>query len=950
MKKFIYCALTSLLLATSGAEFSPAPQQQRSISIGKTPVIEMAKAGKIGFEIVAGNTPTTKFAAQEVADTLSKVFNTKIPVLSTPSGRVPAIVIGDAAFAAKCGIDVQTLDRDGFVIKTVDKNIIIIGRDDPTKAPLKEVRNYGLMAERGTLNGVYDFLERFAGVRFYFPGDAGTVIPRQNDWTLPEINISDRPDYLQRRIYLGESIAFPSESPANIRELNHLRLRLETMAIPNCHGLAFLGLIQRFAQSHPEYFALQDNGLRHFDTTAARSSSRNGHICFSSKIKDVIIDDAEAFLTGQPASSRNIIMPNGKSYWSNSRFPAGMPFFNIMPNDSCYRCRCPECWSHFSKGPQETSNYIWKFFTDIAREGQKRKLPGYFTTMAYDEYKLIPNVDIPKNLLVMLALRGPWNAHNTDATKYDLELLKGWNDKLKAKTWLWTYPSKWSLDLPGVPNYAPRATGKYYAGYAPWIFGAYMEAESDTFMGGAINFYLFSRVAWDNQSDVDAILDEYNKLMFGPAAAEMAQIGDILETKWLDSVGRSVETPEGPKTQLPSLFDLWNKIWSPEEIAKVDATFERAEKAASADPEALNRVRFMRAELWRPLKNAREQWSKTIDAKSNWYAVMPEGQWSDPYFLIPLGGKPAEVKTSVRMKRDTENFYFSFECEEPLTSAMVAPERQRDDLGMWADSCVEVHLDPAGSGAERYQFMLTAGNGFADMLVKNKYADAKWNSGAESKAVITSDKGYTVEIKIPRRSMPEAIPGKFKANFTRHRVLSGVKVTSLYAWSFFAKNFGDLQNYGTIRFEADPRPQLLKDGSFIAPIRGRFVGTDWFSGKPLKRDDQTFVTAGTSIVLEKGQQLAQYLPELKPETDYVLSFWVKLADKTEFITRFDEGSGHVYMLPKVKISGPLPWTRQEFKFRTRANVGGKSQAYVRFQLQGDDSNAWLNAAELREGK
>ena len=32
--------------------------------------------------------------------------------------------------------------------------------------------------EQGTMYAVYDFLERFAGCRFYFPGELGTILPR----------------------------------------------------------------------------------------------------------------------------------------------------------------------------------------------------------------------------------------------------------------------------------------------------------------------------------------------------------------------------------------------------------------------------------------------------------------------------------------------------------------------------------------------------------------------------------------------------------------------------------------------------------------------------------------------------------------------------------------------------------------------------------------------------
>ena len=276
--------------------------------------------------------------------------------------------------AAKNGIDVKKFDRDGFAIRTIGNNVLIVG-DDDSKDPLKNNQGYGLMPKRGSLFGTYDFLERFTGARFYFPGDMGTVTVPMKDWRLPTINIYDRPDFLQRNISCGRA-AF-NGLPKDAKGVNFQRLRLSTIVIPNCHGLAVMQFIKRFAKSNPEYFALQENGLRHFDTKAARPSSRQGHICFSSDIKKVIIEDAVAFLNKKDAKTR------GMTHWSWSRHPSGMPYFNIMPNDCCYPCQCAKCKPHFSKGYKAGSDFIWQFFVDIANEVKKRNAPGCLTTMAY---------------------------------------------------------------------------------------------------------------------------------------------------------------------------------------------------------------------------------------------------------------------------------------------------------------------------------------------------------------------------------------------------------------------------------------------------------------------------------------------------------------------------------------------------------------------------------------
>ena len=945
MKNKLLCTLlafSAALFALNGA--TPRiydAKMPRKIQIARNIAMMMARNGKVNFEIVYAPGAVPRYAANEAAAVLSKAFGVKITPRTKLSGKVPAIIIGDAKLAAKHGIDVTKFDRDGYAIRTIGNNILIVGQDDKGD-PLKNVQGYGYMSRRGSLFGTYDFLERFAGVRFYFPGEMGTVIPPMKDWALPTINIYERPDFLQRNISCGNEASFKN-LPANTRSLNFQRLRLSTIIIPNCHGLALLQFIQRFAKSNPEYFALQANGLRHFDTKAARPSSRYGHICFSSDIKKVIVDDADAFLNKKGARSR------GLTHWSWSRYP-DMPYFNIMPNDCCHPCQCAKCKPHFDKGPKAGSDFIWKFFVDIANEVKKRNIKGSLTTMAYANYREIPPFEIPDNLLIMLALRGPWNDLNPGAYKKDLAILKAWSEKIKGKTWLWTYPHKLYIE-PGIPNYAPLAVGRFYKECAPHIFGAYMEAETDVYLFSAMNYYIYSRVAWNNNTDVKAVMDEYFTKMYGKAAPHMAKFSAILENKWLSCVGRSIETPEGPKTFFPSTVELWTKYYGEDFIKEVNTLFAKAEAAVKKDAESLKRVRFMRQELFGKILECREKWARTVSAKDHWYTIMPENKWSAPLYLLPLKDSknniaPPEVSTAVSMKRDKDNFYFKFECEEPFKNKVVAPARPRDYAKLWEDNTVEVHLDPTGEGKERFQFIVSSSGAVLDIKISKVVLDMKWNANCTAK-VTPSKKGYTIELTIPRKDLPVAVPGKFKANFNRYRVVSGEKTIPYYTWSVFAKGFGDQENFGRIFFEKKSTPQLIKDGDFKKNPSSRFIGA-WFSGAALVKDKGVFLHNGESLKLVNGQNLAQYV-KFKPETEYILSFWVKLGADSSFNVRVDENNGFVRWLPTQKLQGPQQWIRQEFRFKTNKKPAGK-KAYIRLQLFGKASTAWVSNVELYEAK
>ena len=944
MKVKLLCGVLALsaAVALQGAPRVYDAKMPRKIQIARDIAMMPVKNGKVNFEIVCTSNKVAQYAAQEAAAVLSKTFGTTIKPKSKASGKCPAIIIGDTKLAALNGIDVSKFDRDGYAIRTIGNNILIVGQDDNSN-PMNASPGYGYMSRRGSLFGTYEFLERFAGARFYFPGEMGTVIPRMKDWTLPTINIYDRPDFLQRNISCGREASFDNLPPKTTTH-NFQRLRMSTIVIPNCHGLALLQFIDRFAKSNPEYFALQANGLRHFDKTASRPSSRNGHICFSSDIKKVIIEDAVAFLTNQPAKSR------GLTHWSWSRYPQ-MPYFNIMPNDCCHPCQCAGCKPYFDKGKQSGSDFIWKFFVDIANEVKKRNVKGSLTTMAYANYREIPPYEIPDNLLVMLALRGPWNDLNPRAHKKDMAILKAWADKIKGKTWLWTYPHKLYIE-PGIPNYAPRAVGKFYKECSPYIFGAYMEAETDVYLFSAMNYYMYSRIAWNSETDVNAVMDEYFVKMYGKAAPFMSKISDLFEKTWLSCVGRSIETPEGPVTVFPSTLELWNNYYGEKFINEVNTLFANAERAVKNDADSLKRIRFMRANLYGKLLESRTKYLRSTSAKEHWNAVMPENKWSRPCYLLPLkerGAKaipPAEVRTFVTMKRDADNFYFKFDCEEPFMSKVVAPARPRDYEKLWEDNTVEVQLDPAGEGKERYQFIISSSGAVQDIKISKTIHDKKWNANCTAKVTPKAGKGFIVELTVPRKDLPAAVPGKFKANFNRFRVVSGEKVRPCYTWSVFAKTFGDQENFGRILFEEKVYPQIIKDGDFAKPVsQKRFLGS-WSCNSPLAKDKSIFIHNGESLKLVNEQSLAQVV-KFKPETEYIMVFWVKLDDKSSFNVRVDENNGAVCWLPRQRIKGPQEWIRQEFRFKTAKKQPGP-KAYIRFQHFGKNGTAWISSAELYE--
>ena len=965
MKKILLLFLTLAAVLCTAAPplklpFTLEPQTPRKITIGKKAVMTLTANN---FDIVAGRTPTAKYAAKEIADALSSVFGTKLKVVTRPGKKSYHICVGDKILAKTLKIDPQKFDRDGFVMRTAGNKILIIGNDHPAKDPYRNASGGGDRGEKGTLFGAYDFLERFAGVRYFFPGRIGTHTPPAQKLEIPAIDIYDRPDFIQRRFNDYNYAQMPIKRYDGwSRALNNLRNRKETFEIPNCHGLAYLGYVQRFAKTHPEYFMVKKDGSRADGSVVVEPSSANGHLCSSSGIKEEIIKDAISFFKKESPAVRGVLNRRGKSSWGMHSL--SLPFFNIMLNDCSNICYCKECWKHFSKGKQATSNYMWKFFNDIADGVKKAGVPGYLTTMAYGEYRPIPDMKIADNLLVMLALRGPWNEYLPKTQKEDLALLKAWSEKLGQKTWLWTYPGKYYGHMPGIPHTTPRSLVSFIKKAKPYIFGLYIECESDVLIFNYLTYYVFGKITWNTDLNVEDLLNDHARSFYGPAAAPMKEFFDRIEKHWERIAANVVETAEGPKTIYPSELVLWTKIYSPAELKRLSSLFDKAEKLAAGEKTYLERVRFIRKEFFGAILKESAHFNDMNDAAKAWRFPMTEfkgkgrpslKEWNQalPFHLAGMTGKPAEVKTVVKVLYDAQNFYFRFECAEPHTAKMIA-ENHKKDGRVWDDSDVEIFISPDGNRNRYYQILVNAKGALADLKWVN-VPDFKWESNAKVFSQIIPGKGWNVEVILPRSSMDKSSPEGILAEFSRQRVLKNVKFdTKYYCWSPFARKFGDVSRFGNLLFKADEEKNIIIN-SDLDPKKYH-----WGISKGGFRDSKIFVTGGTSVRLtqaEPSSYLVQKpLKALKPDTEYEVSFFgrmenvKKLTDKASgFYLRFDYGNGRPTYFPRppAQMDGSCPWTGFKFKIRTPKDLKPE-KSYIIFTLRKATGTAWVDHVKVCE--
>ncbi len=574
--------------------------------------------GRAEVVLAEGAPGAAAFAACEATNFLSRVLGSAVPVVRRPTGGgVASLVLGSNEWCAAAGVLPDPSVRDAFRIRVAGGRVFVVGNDD-------DVDVFGLMrrgAHRscfrsGTLFGVYEFLERFAGVRFYFPGEMGTVVPRARR-VVAKGDLSVRPDFEVRDCFVssagmwpddvdgaGRPVKVPWRDADALRLVYRLRLRECSERPSCCHGQNGFRIAERFSDTHPEYFMLRKDGTRCVGTEFEHGWMGR-QLCHTSPVWDVIREE------------------------TLERIRRGAKSVDVMPQDGMQPCQCPTCQARFSTTNFSLSSgyateLIWSNTVAVARAITAAGLDGSVAQMAYGTYRGLPSMDIPENVNLVLAVGGPWSESRPDIRDRQVEFVRSWAGKLGRKvSWIWTYPMKnyGRLQAPGVPQSAPHAYLSFYGRVAPYIKGTFAETDCGRgrplhLLHNYLNFYAFSKFAWDHSFDLDAALKEHDRLMFGAGAGEMAKFFARVEELWIGKVAiPSVigETEIGPVAyEGPTELDLWTKIYTPKVIAELGGYLDRAERLAGRGTLSARRVAWIRAGFLGTMVEASSEFMKDV--------------------------------------------------------------------------------------------------------------------------------------------------------------------------------------------------------------------------------------------------------------------------------------------------------------------------------------------------
>lgn len=441
----------------------------------------------------------------------------------------------------------------------------------------------GKFVPQATCYAVYDFLERFCGVRWYAPGDAGTVIPAAATLSIggsdvrrkPAMEFRDVPPSLRD---LSWGLVARGSSRPQDAELFMRRMRLGGRNFYTMHS--FDEYYARFWKQDPKRPELFEERRPEFFAQGYPRSDPPPQLCYTN-----------------PALIAQVVKD------CRAKYDAGAEMVDLVPMDNDSHCKCPGCRAllnladndgFFSSG--RASELVFGFANKVAAEVRKSHPDRFVGTLAYYDYARYPRTiaALEPNILVgpCLHVRNWWCS---PMKTNDLDFYKTWVRKVPDRIHcLVVYQC--------FPSDATGGRFKFFPGFHAHILADAMKMFHEDGVRGLhlcgvaeyIDGYLTLKMMDREDLDVDQALDEFFTLYYGAAAEPMRQIYDLIERTYSDpanyppSVLDPASYPDrkaGEKQFHQTKEMAWKWLGTKERIGRIAALMAVAQSAPVGDAE-----------------------------------------------------------------------------------------------------------------------------------------------------------------------------------------------------------------------------------------------------------------------------------------------------------------------------------------------------------------------------
>ncbi len=526
-----------------------------------------------GYQIVVADDASREVlaAAAELSGLLEEVtradrFGAEFTVVKASSARSDhQIILGrsKALDDLNLSIDWAALGDEGFVIRTVGRKLVIAGGP-----------------RRGTINGVYTFLEDVVGCRWYTPGFS--VMPHKPTLSVPPLNVQQVPVFESRYLHCNATTDVNWAARQRLNTVTRgvtwgikpdgTRVRWGSYvndpkmagayhyAISSVHTLGPGDLLphEEFDR-HPEYFALQ-NGKR----------LENGRPCLTNPdFVSFIVKRAKDYIRRDPMAR----------------------IVSISQIESPYGCQCPNCQVDL-----RTANHM-RFVNQVAHQIAIEFPQVLVSTLAYQWSREPPKyMKMHRNVVIRYAPEAACYRHAYDEGRFNVSRriyadLVEWV-RIAPHVWVWYYAHAGDGLLP-YPNFSCLSRN-FKRMRDAGVKGFFIE-NGMTLTCGLYDMqaYLFAKLTWDPDYDVQKGIEEFASAYYGDASEQI-----ISYVKLVNDEQTYIGTPADHvhMSKFPGLHMRYGARipLKHDRLVEMDTLFDTAERAAAADPDVLERLRRVR--------------------------------------------------------------------------------------------------------------------------------------------------------------------------------------------------------------------------------------------------------------------------------------------------------------------------------------------------------------------
>ncbi len=731
----------------------------------------LANNNKSNYEIIIrANAPRdTKFAAGELKHYIKKVTGADIPVKTTLSAGRKAIYIGgNSSLPNKPEFDPKNYsNEEKFLIERVGENIVIMGGESNVNpdGPIRNSHSDGV--NLGQLFGVYEFIERFLGVRWYAPGELGECFEKLNNIEVNNLPVKQHAEYTSRSYW--PTVFYESSQKEGYLWFRRLRGGGMKPFSPN-HSLMKWTIPYR--ESYPEIFALKADGTRNFGVYNTPAWNRLPHFCYSNPdTLKVYLEMIDEYYKGTK---------KGKS-WIRCRPTKNFIYF--VPNDNFRTsyCRCKNCLAltDFSKGDKGFQSKLVLGFAAKLAEKIKEKYPDkVLGTLAYEGYFILPEeIKFPGNVAVNICIN-PYIIY-FGLPEYE-KRIEATLDNWKRQT-LFIGAFQYYLPYKPIPFMMPHILVDWHRKHAAFLKSNFINLEiprtrrwpikmatkhTDTFFKGTnlaqtyLNLFFSMKSQWGGDFNVDAELEKYYKLFFGPARIPMKKFHELAIKRW-----ENVNVTPRPKTDPYIAFtnnDIYGNIYNPKVAATLKKLYEEALSLAPAGSIYRKRLEWIKLSYWGEFLKISDAYAKENGERWMVGSLLESGKPVIKEFVdnktwqtIPShklqstnGPVPAGFSTGFKLAVSGNTLFMKISGDDPDWKSQKLICRGKDSP-VYSDDSIEIFIIPDADKPERFfQIAINLNDVAFDRKVSEKLKDITWQSGVKSRT--TKQKGkWLMEIALP---------------------------------------------------------------------------------------------------------------------------------------------------------------------------------------------------------